>query len=91
VNVASTGQEALEQLTAAPAPSLVLLDLMMPIMDGWQFCALWRTHPRFADIPVIVMSATPSALPDGITGSIRKPFELDTMLRTLEAALGSPH
>src|SRR5690349_13598143 len=55
---ASGGHEALEYLyRASPLPSLILLDLMMPQMNGWQFRALQQESPLLAGIPVVIMSA----------------------------------
>ena len=56
VLTAADGRSALEQLRAGPRPRLILLDLMMPVMDGFQFRAEQRRDPRLADIPVIVVS-----------------------------------
>jgi CheY-like chemotaxis protein len=58
VATASNGQEALTQLQeSAERPSVIVLDLMMPVMDGWQFRARQRQDTRVANIPVIVCSA----------------------------------
>ena len=58
VNTADNGQSALEWLDHALAlPDLILLDLMMPVMDGWAFGEAKRRRPRLANIPVIVFSA----------------------------------
>jgi CheY-like chemotaxis protein len=58
VATASNGQEALTQLQeSAERPCVIVLDLMMPVMDGWQFRARQRQDRRVADIPVIVCSA----------------------------------
>src|SRR5688572_27353229 len=58
VFAAENGQEALDYLGSAPQlPSLILLDLMMPTMDGWQFHEQLSHHPRCAHIPVVVLSA----------------------------------
>lgn len=55
---ASNGQEALEVLhNQAQLPSLILLDIMMPIMDGLEFRSKQQQDPRLANIPVIVMTA----------------------------------
>ena len=54
----SNGSEALSFLReAAQLPSLILLDLMMPVMDGWQFREAQRDDPRIAAIPVVILSA----------------------------------
>ena len=55
---AANGADALDLLRSAPElPSLILLDLMMPVMNGMQFRAVQRADPRLAAIPVVVMSA----------------------------------
>lgn len=58
VRAAGNGQDALTRLQGPePLPHLILLDLMMPIMDGWTFRALQQHDPRFHAIPVVVISA----------------------------------
>src|SRR5947207_15447872 len=59
VRCASNGREALEVATSGPAPRLILLDLMMPVMNGWQFRAEQLKDPRLAEVPVLVISADP--------------------------------
>jgi CheY-like chemotaxis protein len=56
VLTAAHGRSALEQLRTGPRPRLILLDLMMPVMDGFQFRDEQRRDPLLADIPVIVVS-----------------------------------
>jgi CheY-like chemotaxis protein len=53
---AANGQEALQQLRTQK-PSVILLDLMMPVMDGFEFIAEFNCHPEWADIPVVVVTA----------------------------------
>ncbi len=53
---AANGQEAFDYLQANPLPSLILLDLMMPIMDGWEFRKHQCREPALAEIPVVVVS-----------------------------------
>jgi CheY-like chemotaxis protein len=65
----SNGRETLELLEASQErPALILLDLTMPIMDGWDFLLLIDENPEFRKIPVALMSAHPS---------IRRAFEAD--------------
>lgn len=52
---AENGQEALA-LAETEAPRLILLDLMMPVMDGWQFLAEWNGRPRGERCPVVLLS-----------------------------------
>jgi CheY-like chemotaxis protein len=57
---AANGQEALEHLAATTdRPCLILLDLMMPVMNGWEFRARQLADPALATIPVVVLSAAP--------------------------------
>jgi CheY-like chemotaxis protein len=58
---APNGVDALEFLRHSPAPRLIILDLSMPKMDGWQFRAEQSRDPSLASIPVIVTTARPSA------------------------------
>lgn len=53
---ASNGNQALEQISREK-PALILLDLMMPVMDGFQFVAVMRQNPEYAQIPVVVVTA----------------------------------
>jgi CheY-like chemotaxis protein len=57
VEVAANGRQALERLAAGMQPCVILLDLMMPVMDGWQFRREQVRAPELAEIPVIVVSA----------------------------------
>jgi CheY-like chemotaxis protein len=55
--VAENGHDALERLEREPRPDVILLDLHMPVMDGWHFRAAQQRRPNIASIPVIVFSA----------------------------------
>jgi CheY-like chemotaxis protein len=81
---ARNGREALEVLRSSPPPALILLDLMMPILDGWQFRAAQRADPALAAIPVLVITADSSAERDpsmqGIAGFLKKPLNVDELL-----------
>ena len=57
VTCAANGAEALAVLAHGGAPAVILLDLMMPVMNGWEFRSAIRNDPRLAHIPVIVLSA----------------------------------
>jgi len=77
----SNGSEALDYLKRSPAPDLILLDLMMPVKDGWQFRIEQKKDPSIASIPVLAMSAddTPKAVAVDAEAYIKKPFEYETL------------
>lgn len=88
VECAANGAEALSQLGGSAIPSVILLDLAMPVMDGWTFRAAQRRDPRFASIPTVVVSAS-IAGPDAMDGLapeafLAKPFDLDQLIRTIQ-------
>ena len=61
VEVAASGEEALQRLAAGPLPDLILLDIMMPRMDGYEVCQRLKADPRTAGIPVIFLTANVSS------------------------------
>ena len=75
------GREGLEAV-GREMPDLVLLDLMMPVLDGWQFLQEARQNPALASIPVVVTSAAPD-LPNDTAGALRKPLDLDELVGVL--------
>ena len=84
---ASNGAEALAYLQAHPPPDVILLDLMMPVMDGGAFRQEQRRAPHLASIPVVVISASGNirdqAVALGATSFVQKPISLDTLLATV--------
>jgi two-component system response regulator MprA len=90
VVTAADGQEALDWLRSGAArPCVILLDLMMPRMDGIQFRTELLNHSEFALIPVVVLSADPSAIVAArslnFAGSLRKPVQLEALLAAVHA------
>lgn len=87
VEVAAGGLVASRLLFEGFRPSLVLLDLMMPGMDGEKFLATMRQNPDTADIPVVIISgnrATPEKAAElRAHGYLLKPFDLDELARTV--------
>ena len=78
---AANGAEALAMLDNAEHPCLVLLDLMMPVMNGWEFIEQLEKRHALDEIPVVVQSAADEVLrPDGVRGYLKKPVHLDTLL-----------
>jgi len=92
VTCAGNGQEALDTMRSpeAPSPSLILLDLMMPVMDGWEFRAEQLKDPALADIPVILIStdsqAEDHAASIGAVAYLKKPFEFQQLANMIGAA-----
>lgn len=86
---AGNGAEALELLDQIPKPGLLLLDLMMPVMDGYQFLEVVRSHRRFDGIPVVVVTAGIIVVP-GISGYIKKPFDTEQLLRIVHQHIPAP-
>jgi CheY-like chemotaxis protein len=80
VDCAVNGQEALDHLRAGHRPSLIVLDVMMPILDGEQFRLQQLCDPAVADIPVIVVSAATFAESVSAARHIRKPFDVQELL-----------
>ena len=86
---ARDGQEALEQLERHPHIKLVLLDLMMPRMSGWEFRRRQMADERFSAVPVVVMTATTSLDEAAIQADdiLRKPLSLSSLVSTIERHL----
>lgn len=82
VELASNGQQALDRLTAGMHPCVILLDLMMPVMDGWQFRREQVRDRELADIPVIVVSAAGRERIAEIDANayLTKPVDLEQLL-----------
>jgi CheY-like chemotaxis protein len=93
VVTAEHGKEALERLRSMPRPCLVLLDLMMPVMDGPAFLAELRRDDVLATLPVVIVSAWPAdaAKLDGESqGFIKKPVSLEALLEVVHRHCAAP-
>ena len=90
VKLAADGNDALLQVDAGPAPDLILLDLLMPVMSGFEVLSALRVNPVWAKIPVIVMSGTAgySAGHLGVAATLVKPFETSEVQQAIRQALG---
>ena len=81
VSTAANGRQALAQLENGVRPCVILLDLMMPIMNGWEFRSALQLDPRFRDIPIVVISAAGAEIVSQATDPfIPKPIDVDTLL-----------
>jgi CheY-like chemotaxis protein len=87
VSSADDGAKALQQLRNSDPPSLILLDLMMPVMDGHEFLAHRNADPVLADIPVVVISAgrhPRGSVAPGAADMLHKPFEADELIKVVQ-------
>lgn len=86
---ARDGREALDVLLAGERPSLIVLDLIMPVMDGVEFLTHLRADPDLASLPVVVASASSMVQPPPDTPLLRKPVNVDRLLELVERHSGN--
>jgi len=87
--VAHNGLEALELLENSEPPSVILLDLNMPVMDGRKFLAHKAENPEIAPIPVIITTANVEQAPTNLP-VLPKPFALQDVLQAMEQYCATP-
>jgi len=93
VAVAGDGRQALLRLADGPLPDVILLDLMMPRVNGYEFRGLQLADPRLAVIPTIALTA--GAVDERVdemrlTACVRKPVPIDTLLELIGRQLRAP-
>ena len=86
VSAAPNGQQALTKVLLQ-APDVVLLDLVMPVMSGWEFLQFRPWYPELGSFGIIVMSAALEEPPD-VAAVISKPFLLEDLLKTVRRVAG---
>jgi CheY-like chemotaxis protein len=93
VAVADNGQEALDLLRGGLRPRLLMTDLRMPIMDGWQLLAIRPAHHALADVPVLVVTgeAERPLFRHGICAVVEKPVDVERVLALVEETLAPTH
>jgi CheY-like chemotaxis protein len=88
------GQEALDYLGANPAPDLILLDMLMPVLDGWHFLEQLRKGGQSPPAPILITTATiitrEWASSHGCAGCLRKPLDAEAVLDEVRRGLGGP-
>lgn len=89
VQTAAHGREALEKLSELGAPCLILLDLMMPVMNGWELRAQLLSHPELATVPVVLLSGVADIQSEARSLSavayLTKPFDFEQLYRLVDA------
>jgi signal transduction histidine kinase len=91
VEMCADGRAALSMLAASTMPDLIILDLRMPTMDGWQFRVQQKNDPALALIPVIAISAdaSPQAAAVDAAAYLRKPFDYSALMKTIDRVLAA--
>jgi CheY-like chemotaxis protein len=87
---AANGAEGLEKLATMPRPGVVLLDLMMPVMDGWAFVEAIERRPELADLPIVVLTAfsEQARAMKQARKVLPKPVDLDVLVETIRPYCG---
>ncbi len=92
-STARNGLEALDLLHSGARPDLILLDLMMPVMDGWQLRRVLLEEPELAKIPVLLVSSSRDLAKEcaelGVAGHITKPFGVEALVAEIERCLAA--
>ena len=93
VATAANGRQGLERLAEAPRPEIVLLDMMMPVMNGPAMLAAMAADPELAGIPVVVLSSLPeeairARVGEGVAAILLKPYTADEVLNAIARVLG---
>jgi len=92
--IAATREEIVAELKRDPLPDLVLLDVVMPEVSGFQVLERMKAHPMLRTLPVIMLTAQANVdgvmrgLAGGADGYITKPFEMDVLMKGIRAVLG---
>jgi CheY-like chemotaxis protein len=93
---AVNGQQALNILVSQKVPriGLIVLDLQMPVMDGWEFLKVLRNYVLLSHIPVLVVSAhakrLEAAAREHLVGCLQSPFDVNELLRLVETTMDTP-
>lgn len=92
VHEARDGGAALELLTTAPEPALVILDLEMPVMTGDEVLEAMRKHERLANLPVLVVSGSGRMIDSrrsSVVGFLTKPIDIDRFSKLVRDSIGA--
>jgi two-component system response regulator CpxR len=89
VEVAVNGREALDRLHAGPPPAMLIVDLYMPVLGGWELCRELGREPQLSALPVVIVSASDDVrgpLPLPQARLLPKPIRFELLLAEVERA-----
>lgn len=92
ITIANDGEEGIETILSAN-PDLVILDVMMPKMNGWEVCKYLRSKEAFADLPVLMLTGIGPLMNDmtsplyGASDHLDKPFEMEDLVERVDTLL----
>jgi CheY-like chemotaxis protein len=84
VVTAEHGQDALAKLAEIEHLCLVILDLLMPVMDGRTFITKMRERVELSSVPIVVHTSAPGQTPDGVSMIVQKPLMFDRLLSVVQ-------
>jgi CheY-like chemotaxis protein len=85
VTTASNGREALATLDRIPSPRVMVLDLLMPVMNGWETIRVLRDRGQLASIPIVISTSAPDDAPEGFP-VVTKPTSLAALVEEARKA-----
>ena len=92
VHSAADGQDALDRLEYGLRPDVILLDLMMPVLNGFDVLEALNSRPEWKSIPVVIVSANRGYEAEDLSGAVsilRKPVNVDRLIAAVEQAVAS--
>jgi len=92
VHSAADGRDALDRLEYGLRPAVILLDLMMPVLNGFDVLEALKNRPEWKSIPVVIVSANRGYEAEDLSGAVsilRKPVNVDRLLAAVEQAVAS--
>jgi CheY-like chemotaxis protein len=84
VRCAEDGRQALDYLSRSRKPALIILDLMMPVMSGWEFRARQKLDARLKSLPVVVMTASELVHDIDADAVVRKPLDFGALMSVVK-------
>lgn len=92
ITIANDGEEGIETILSVQ-PDMVILDVMMPLMNGWEVCKYLRSKPEFKDLPILMLTGVGPLVNDmtsplyGASDHLDKPFEMEDLVERVDTLL----